>query len=364
MKRRLVYLAALTLLALLAVSVFSPRQRLPETSGAEELLLPEIAARINDVSRVEIVSAGNMTVATMLKTSTGWQLEQMDGYRADWSRLQALLAGLARAKVVENKTDKPEYYARLGVEDIVSTDAASILVRLGIGDQTRGVLIGHKARGRGGQYARLQTAATSVLTDGEFDLSTEQLDWADATIIDITASAVAEVEIIHPRGERVLATKIAADQGDFEWVDMPQDREIKSSWAINSLGTVFSMLDLETVHPDENAAWPGAVKIRLLMFSGVEIIAETVEMDGQYLVRMQADHPAAAVGAESMVETGEADGETVQPGDIEQRAAADVASTVAEINQRVVGWVYGIPKHKYDAIVKKPEDLLKPVDPA
>ena len=305
-------------------------------------MLPEISEQVNVVDRVEIVTAGNQVAASLIKSEKGWQLEQMDGYRADWPNLQTLLAALAQARVIETKTDKPEYYDRLGVEDISTADAGGVLLKLGIGDQITGVVIGHQAQARQGQYVRLQNSAASVLVDRRLDVSSELSDWVDATIIDINAAEVAEVEIIHPTGERVLVMRISADQTDFDLAGLPTDREIKSSWAVNSLGSVFSMLELDTVRAEGSIDWSDVVRMRLLLFSGVEIMAEMLEADGEYLLRMSASHPAANVIDKPM---------------------GDVAKMVEDINQKTAGWIYGIPKNKYDAMVKKPEDLLKPPEP-
>jgi hypothetical protein len=358
MKRNFIYLAVLTLAALLVAFVFTPGDGPSEQTSSDNLLMPEIAAQINDVNRVEIVSAGNLTVATMLRSGDNWQLEQMGGYHADWPKLQTLLAALAQARVVETKTDKAEYYSRLGVEDVEAEDASSVLVKLAVGDQITGILIGHRAQGRQGQYVRLQNATASALVDREIDVPGGQLDWADSRIVDIGASEIAEVEVIHPGGERILVTKISADQTDFDLVGLPTDREIKSSWAVNSLGSVFSLLDMETVRPAGDFDWSAAVKMRLLTFSGTEIMAEMVEAGDEYLLRLNASHPAADV-IENPAEGQEIPAEQQ---DIEKRALDDVTQTVESINQKVEGWVYGIAKHKYEALVKKPEDLLKPLE--
>jgi len=127
-KRGFAYLLVATILALVAVLVFVPRENAVENSAVDTLLLPGLADRINDVDRVEILTAGDTVVATLSRTAADWQLEQMDGYHADWPKLQELLAGLAQAKVVEVKTDKPQYYAQLGVEDVSTQDAESVLV--------------------------------------------------------------------------------------------------------------------------------------------------------------------------------------------------------------------------------------------
>ncbi|NOR19902.1 MAG: DUF4340 domain-containing protein [Xanthomonadales bacterium] len=357
MKKSFLYLFGVTMAALLAV-FFIPEYGVQEVSNVDTLLLPGISEHINEVDRVEIVAAGNHVVATMLKTDSGWQLQQMAGYHADWSKLQTLLAAVAQARVVAAKTDKPEYYARLGVEDINQDSATSILLNMGIGEQTSGVLIGKQAQASQGQYVRLQNQAASAEIDRKLDVPTELLDWVDSTIIDVNASEVAEVEIIHPQGERVLVMRISADQTDFDLAGLPANREIKSSWAVNSLGSVLSLLEMESVQPEGDFSWDDAVRMRLLMFSGVELIADLVESDDQYLLRLKASHPAAGVVNKQPPESNLSD----EQQEIEQRAAADIAARVAAINQKVDGWVYAISKRKYDSMISKPEDLLKPLD--
>ena len=358
MKRNFLYLAVLTLIALLVLVIFVGRDRSPDQAPANALLLPQMSEQINTVDRVEIISAGNSVVATMVKSADHWQLEQMGGYRADWQKLKTLLAALAQAMVVETKTDKPEYYSRLGVEDIAKQNSDSVLVRLSAGEHTTGVLIGHEAEGRSGQYVRLENEAASALVDRFIEVYATQLEWADSTIIDINAAEVAEVEILHPDGARVLVTRISADQTDFDFVGLPQGRETRSSWAVNSLGSVFSMLNMDSVRLQDSVDWSGAVKMRLLTFSGIEVMADLVEADGEYLVRMLASHPAAKV----VNEPAQQNEISNEQKDIEERAAADVAKTVEAINQKVAGWAYGIRKHKYETMISKPEDLLKPLE--
>lgn len=349
MKRGFAYLLVATILALVAVLVFVPREHAGEQSAIDALLIPGLADRINDVDRVDIVTAGDTVVATLTRTAADWQLEQMGGYHADWPKLQELLAGLAQAKVAQVKTDKPRYYARLGVEDVASEDADSVLVKLSSGDETIGILIGHPAQGGAGQYVRLEDSAASALLDRTLDVSTELLDWADKRIIDINASEVAEVEIIHPQGGRVFVTRISADQTDFDLVGLPPGRETQSSWSVNSFASSLSLLDFESVRSADSVDWQAAVRMRLLTFSGLEIMAELVEADSQYLVQLSASHPAAQVV-------------DYDNDDIAQQAAEDVADRVAEINQRVNGWAYGIAKYKYEGMVKTQEDILKPLE--
>lgn len=357
MKRNFIYLGIVTLVALLLLFIFTNGEQTPSRTETNTLLLPDIAERINEVDHVEIVSAGSTTVANLSRNEQSWVLDEMAGYRADWPKLQSLLAALATARVLEAKTDNPAYYARLGVEDISARDADSVLVKLAIGDESTGILMGHKAKGRQGQYVRLQAQKESALVDREFDVPATALDWLDSLIIDINASEVAEVEVLHPGRERILLTRISADQTDFDLVDLPENREVKSSWAVNSLASVLSMLDLEAVRADEGVDWTSAVKLRLLLFSGVEIMAEVQQRAGEYLLRLHAAHPGRRVRQDRA----DKPADTAEQAAIEEKALNDVTAIVEDINRKTADWVYAIPKQKYDAMVKKTEDLLKPL---
>ncbi|MCW8926196.1 MAG: DUF4340 domain-containing protein [Xanthomonadales bacterium] len=360
MKRNFIYLAALTLLAVLLVVFTAQRGDSPQPSTEGDLLLPAIASRINAVDSVEIVTKGNRTVVRLHRVDDHWLVEEMHDYRADWPKLRSLLADLAQARVIETKTDNSSYYARLGVEDIAAEDAAGKLVKLGIGDQSTAVVVGKSAQGRTGQYARLQDQAGSVLLDREFNIPDQALDWVDRKIIDINSAEVAEVEVIHPDGQRVLVTRVSADQANFELAGIPEGREIKSNWVVNSLASTLSLLEMKSVRPAAgDIDWSTAVRMRLLTFSGMEIMAEFLKQDDDYLMRLSAAHPAAVV-ATNKAENAEAEEST--DGNVEQQAMADVARAVDDINQRVSGWVYSIENYKFDAVVKKPEDLLKPLE--
>jgi hypothetical protein len=154
----------------------------------------------------------------------------------------------------------------------------------------------------------------------------------------------------------VLVMRISADQTDFDLAGfLPPGREIKSSWAVNSLGSVFTMLNMETVRPASSIDWTNAVKMRVLSFSGMEILADLVTEGDEYLLRLHASHPAASV-----VEGGNVD--SASQTEIEKQARDEVAGKVDGINQKVDGWAYGISKQKFEAMVKKPEDLLKPLE--
>lgn len=355
MSRGFWYLLAVTVVVVVLVFFLSQRdENKPGNSTGTGLLLPELHSVINTVEHVNVVGAGNVIVASLNKSGEQWQVEQMNGYAANWPVLQKVLSSLARAKIVEVKTDKPQYYSRIGVEDMASENADGVMLELTVNDETHAVIIGHKAKSRSGQYVRLQGSAASALVDKSMDVPVNLLGWVDKRIIDISSSEVAQVEILHPDGQRVLVMRISADQKDFDLAGKPLDRELRSTWAVNSLASNLALLDLQSVKPANGEDWSSAVRMRVLLFSGVEIIVDLLNQDDAYWMRLNASKPetdyVAIVNANDEEEAG--------------KSEAAVLQQVADINQRVNGWVYGIPKAKYQAMAKRLEDLLKPVQPA
>lgn len=352
MNRGFIYLLVATALVVLMVFMLAQRDGSVQDNGAETaLFMPGLQKVINEVDRVNVVTPGNVILATLEKSGDQWHVEQMNDYAADWPKLKKVLAALATAQIVERKTDNPDYYSRLGVEDMASENADGVMLELSGGGTTRSVIIGHKAKGRPGQYARVQLEAASALIDQSIDVPTNLLGWIDKRIVDINASEVAQVEIIHPDQERVLVMRISADQKDFDLADKPDDRELRSIWAVNSLANSLSLLDLQSVQSAIGNDWSSAVKIRVLLFSGVEIFADLINRDDEFLMRLKAAKPQPDYQP------------IVNPDDeeIAEESEGAVEQQVAAINQRVNGWVYSISEEKYEALVKKQEDLLKPV---
>ena len=327
-----------------------------ESGFGQSVFLPGAATKINDVDWLRLTSAGGVTIATLKRGGTAWVVEEASGYRADWQRLKSLLSGLSRAEVIEVKTARPEYYERLGVEDVNSPEASGVMVEFSGDSGIPALIIGKNAQGRDGQYARLRDTAESALINQRFDLSTERSDWLDKNVVDISDAEVVEVEVNHPDGESVKVVKASADDENFILEDIPDGKEIKSDWNVNALAGALSALALESVAPVDEFDWNDAIRFRLLTADGMllelELLAVTSGADtgiteetaeGEYWLRLQAGLYTTAIN--TVVED-----------------ADDTSATITRaevINKRVGGWAYRIPKYKFDAMSKRKDDLLQ-----
>ena len=253
------WLLMVTLLVAAVVLVL-PGKTGKESSFGHNAFLPDLAGQVNDIDWLRLTAAGGVTIATFSREAGYWTVEEASGYRADWDTLKGLLSSLSSAEVIEVKTDNPEYYTRLGVEDVGSEKAAGVLVEFSQDSGIPPVIVGNNAKARSGQYARLRDSAESVLIDSRVNLPKQQSGWLDKVIIDISDAEVVEFVIEQSEGEPVRALKASADDENFDLQNIPEGRETKSSWSVNAPANSLADLDLEDVIPADQLGWDGAMK--------------------------------------------------------------------------------------------------------
>ena len=348
-------IASLVMAGLVALLI--PVQSDKDTAGGT-ILLESAKTEINDVTHLRITGGGGAPVSNVSRSETAWTIDELDGYPADWRKLKTLLTSLAEARILETKTSNPEYYSRLGVEDISAEGAQSTLLEFSLGGGDFGVISGNEETSRGGQYVRMANQARSLLIDRELNLDPEPISWADDEIIDIGSALVAAMEISHPDGDSIRIHKVSADETDFLLVNMPEGRELVSSWSVNSLANNFSSLRMDAVKPSSGTDYEDPVKVRLLTFSGLEIHAEIFEQDERGWISLVASSPESSVSLaeDSLVEDPSAD----DP--LAEAAGEQVAEQAESIRRKTSGWIYRLPASKFDSMTKRLEALLKSAD--
>jgi hypothetical protein len=329
---------------------------IPGKTGRESaidrtILVPGLAEQVNDINWLRLTAAGGEVIVTLRRENIAWVVGEASGYRADWGRVKTLLSSLSRAEAIEEKTSKLEYYARLGVEEVSSVDAAGVMVEFAGDTGLPAVIIGNDADGRNGQYARLKESAKSVLIDTRIDVPRDQLDWLDSNIVDLADAEVVEYEIIHPDGESIKAMKASADDENFELQNVPQDREIQSAWSVDAPANSLAQLDFQAVVPATQLDWQGATRFRIVTADGLMLEAELLAVqngDGdeapeEHWLRLNAGVYSTAIGGV----------------DDEAAENSGALARAQELNGRVGGWAYRIPEYRYDSMARRMDDLLQ-----
>jgi hypothetical protein len=345
MKRSTVHILAVSLAVVIGAIFLLVPEGTEKPSDSEGLAaVPGLEARVNDVTVLSVTGPGDQVLATLNRGEDGWTIEELSAYPADIETLREVLGGLAEANVTEPKTDNPTYYDRLGVEPVTSETAGGLQLDLGTGDGVQwSVIVGDEAPARGGHYLRLADAPGSVLADFDASIPADPVGWADSKVVDLMAAEVAEARVTHLDGEVITAIKTSADETDFTLQELPEGREIKSAWSVNSLGSALSTLDFEAVRPVDALDWTQASELRTVRFDGLVVIARLLrdEAEGDW-VRIEVETP--------YLDEGEA---------ADAEAASAVREAAEELADRTRGWAYQIPTYKADAMVPRLADLLR-----
>ena len=122
----------------------------------EALLLPDLKGQLNDIRRVVITGPGNEVIATLERGAELWTVAERNNYPADVGSIRKNLLALAEARIVEEKTSSPEFYERLGVQDLADEGAGGVQLTL-TGEQRAG-----ERHHRPGPSRAAPTTATSA----------------------------------------------------------------------------------------------------------------------------------------------------------------------------------------------------------
>lgn len=322
----------------------------PESDG--EPLLPGLENQVNEIEVLEIVGPDGGTVASLYRDRDRWRLREKHDYEADFARIHELLRDLSRARRLEAKTDNPEWYGRLGVDDVASDGERGMTVRFPEAELP-GVIIGKPDPAGIGRYVRLEEESRAWLVGQDIDLPRERMEWLERAIMDIPPADIAAVTIRHPGGDTVELRP--GDEEGSTWVmlDPPAGREVKPAWALGQVANVLARLNMEDVRPHESAAVPSdAVEAIFTTRDGLAFTATTFEdEDGKWLRFRVAEADDSSGSNETPSESAR--------GVTESSDMNDRELDVVAIDGRLSPWQFAVSDDRFESLRVGTEDLLE-----
>lgn len=319
--------------------------------GDDALFLPGLKDQLNDISRVVVTGPGGLVIATLERGADNWTVAERHNYPADVGRIRQNLLALAEATVVEQKTSNPEFYERLGVQDIADEAAGGVQLTLAAEQELASVIVGQSpSGGTGFIYARRAAEPASWLINGEFNLGKTSGEWLDRSLTDISPERIASVTISRPGQDPLKLSRPVrpAEEGpkdapadedspadpaiEFVVEGIPAGRELSYPGVANPVAAALAELQLEDVHTrDVLGESPGK-----------PVVARFETTDG--LVLETSAWTLADGTKVTFLASGE--GETAKEADA--------------LNARLGGWVYTLPGYKADQLTRRLTDLLAP----
>lgn len=362
-------------------------------------VFPELKPELESVQALTVRKQTGELLVSAERSGAGWRIANRDGYPADGKRVRDLLAGLAEAKLQEAKTANPEWYERLGVQDVPTRFDGSAeepeekpdphdfaakekdgprLVSVTLSDGSeKSLIIGERAEGWKAHYARLPGDAQSWVLDREIAISMDTLAWMDAKVIDVDLDRVRAVTHRAPDGETLQISKQKPGQENFDVAGIPEGRELRYPAIPEVVADVIDNLRMEDVRLLDQFVFPaGSIyEAEFETFDGLRVHAKVAKVDEDHFVALTASFDAGIRYAEADAEAGdsaeqaaEASSDSEPAGEDVDNAempvsvvkpVADVKAEVAAMQEHLKSWVFQIAEYRYRGFTKRLDELLK-----
>lgn len=304
MQRRGFILLVGATVVLAAAAVVSLRTSERTVSRAEPgaLALPNLAPKLDTLAWVRI-NRGKMK-ANFSQIGGRWSVVEKGNYPADEAKMRHLLLGLADLTLIEPKTERPELFPRLDLDDPSNGKSTQVVVQDRQGQIVGQLIIGRErpdrlGRGTDGVYVRRIGEERAWLARGSVDVSGDVLNWINPQIMDVPAGRIATVILVGAnQGVLVVGRKAATDK--FAVENASGNAKFKDDKAIAAPAAALERFDLVDVKPAADQPVPdsGVSTAAFTTLDGLTIRLKLFEADKRDWVVMEASG-SGAVAAEA-----------------------------------------------------------------
>jgi hypothetical protein len=333
--RSLILLASATAaLVAIAIVVLASGDRGVSRAAPGQSAFPALAARLGDVASVTVSRDG--TTMTLIRDGDNWLVAEKGNYPANAAKISQIVRAVADLTLVEPKTQNPDLYARLEVEDPGNGKSTLVAVKDKSGGDLAQAIVGKRrydrlGAGNDGVYLRKAGEAQSWLARGTLDPSGDAASWLDRQIIDISEKKIAKVTLTQADGSKLVISR-SAPEAKFAVEDAPADAKFKSETATSGPATALETLDLDDVKPAGELPVPdkNVVTASFTTFDGLTVDLRLMERD-------KADWIAISAAGSGPAE-----------------------ANAKKIEGKVSHWTYAIPAYKANLLKTKLADLIEP----
>lgn len=363
-KSRLGLAAAIVAVMVLLVAVFGYRERPGTVAGAESPWLPQLKQQLGELRRLRLQSSAE--TVTLARGDAGWVVEERAAYPADFRQLETLLEALASARLVEQKTARPEFFDRLGLVDIEQPASEAVQLEIwNAGEQPfLRVLLGKAAEGRNGRYVRAVSEQQTWLIDTSPEPMTNPADWLERKLLDVDFSRVASVSRALGGTPEFSAARAVAGDVPLAIAALPAGKAPRYQGVFDAAARAILTAEPEDVRKAADLDFTGAAETVIGSFDGLNLTVRAIKAkDGNWVALGAAagtpvprtDAPASELASDEEL-TPEPVGADAIP--------AEAAAQAERLNRRLDGWAFKVSDYVYGELVKGLADYLQDEQPA
>jgi hypothetical protein len=373
-------LAGITIVGIL-LAVFANREPSSSLPQSGQLVFPDLMSVVNDVNEV-VIETKDQTI-TLVRGEKSWGVKEKASYRADVEKVKQAIVGLADLRIHEPKTQNPELYERLGLQDKDQEGSTSKRVTVKTADnaETAKLVMGNQRPAKGNPrmsdiYVRKPGDPQTWLAIGNVPIETMPDEWLDKEVTALPTKRVRQVTVTHPKGDTLHLSKAKPDDLDFQLDAIPSGFKISSQFNVNNVVGTLVQLSFEDVKPQAEidfVAKPG-VSVVLETFDGLRLHVQTTKLDehvwGKFSAEFDANLIQPSEEPEAKLEgTEKSEGTETEKGDKDTdvetpkkesllKKPEEVQKEVETLNQRVKDWAYALPSFRVENFSKLKKDLI------
>ena len=374
-----ILIAAALIVALLAFLTAKSAPSATTTAADSAELIPGFAVKINSVARIELRKGKDTIVAVHQaddKNGT-WILENRSNFPAKFEKVKELLISFNDTKLVEKKTDQPDRFGALEIDDPSDT-AKSTLITL-TDDKKQPIasfIVGKMALGPGGRsgdgfFIRKAGDKTdmqvwqSTLKQAP-DLTFNQ--WIDPVVLQLERTRIRSASISPASGDKISIYKATQHDPNFILENKPANKEFKFPGAGDTPAYAIEFLDMADVAPSASIdfAKEPIATATYTTFDGLVTTATLAKSGDKSWIKLSfaTDFTNAFVDEPVKDDTKKDEPKKDDPNAPKPlKSHDDVTKEAADLNLRHANWAYQIVDYKVNQFVPKLSDMLKDPEP-
>ena len=339
----------------------------------DEPAFPALRERPDAVAKVTItMPTGGFTLT---RKGDRWVAADRHDYPVAADKLRELIVQLAEMRLIEAKTNRPDRYARLEVED-VAEGASSRRIRL---EDAEGTVLAEAIVGKqrqrltgaesSGTYLRRPGEAQSWLASGGIELDEQVQNWLEEEIIALDGERVRRLEVSPPSGDGYAVVR-DAPAGELRLDGLADGEKLKQDANLNQLLGALARVQLEDIRPLGEVDWPDEQHtVRVATFDGLELTLQLATVNDQHWLRVDAagaapDQPQGEqppVEGQAEEQAGQQTAEQPQAGQtaVEGEAEKSAGEQAEVIKARTDGWAYQVSDYLFGRLTKPRADWIE-----
>ncbi len=340
-------LAVLTGLALIGVvwAAIALNQRAAEVAPKypPHAFFPGLAAKVDDVTRIHIVSAKSGAFDVVFVPMKGWVLPGRGNYPASFEEVRKTLVGMSALETIEPKTARRDWFHTVGldappkgsgVQITLSDDHGRVLASM-IAGKTEDI---GDSSGAIGLFVRKPDNTQSWLVQSPFEPHANEADWMNKTVVSVDRARIQEVDVRPRSGTAYTLRRDKPSDADFTLSPIPRGREIGDPAERDGVAAAIAGFSFEDIQHAGNFDFEGlGSRLVTHTFDGLIVSVDVVRQGSDTWARVFAD---------------------AVPG------RPDVAKEANEINTHAAGWAYKLSAYEGTLFSTPLEGLLKTNVPA